>query len=547
MSKELLNLLLTSPTENEVLEFKEAKNQYSRDKLGQYFSALSNEANLKNADCAWLLFGVRNDKIIVGTSISEERINEYKREIADNTSPTLSFIEIYRIKTPDGDVLMLQIPPAPRGMPVNWKGHYYARNGESLAALDIRKIERIRNQDIQTDWSKWIVEEANLDDLEPLAIQKAKEQYQAKNPHLKDEIAQWDDLTFLNKAKICINGKITRTAILLLGKSVSEHYISPASSKISWILKDRDNIEKDYQHFTCPLIIEVENVYSKIRNLKYRYINNSSLFPDEVDQYDPYIIREALNNCIAHQDYTIGGKINVVEYEDGILVFVNSGSFIPGNIENVINADAPENEYRNQFLANAMVTLNMIDTIGSGIRKMFVIQKEKYFPLPDYDLSNNKVKVIITGKVLDENYAKKLVELPNLTLHEIIMLDKVAKNKHLTNYEIEELKDKQLIEGRKPSFHISSKVANVTGDKAEYIKQRGIDDEYCKKIIIDYLKEFGEGRRSDFEEVLLKKLPDVLDHKQKKNKIKNNLQMLKKNGVIDINGKIWKMSKSIKN
>ena len=122
---------------------------------------------------------------------------------------------------------------------------------------------------------------------------------------------------------------------LLLGKNESEHFISPAIAQITWILKDRDNMEKDYQHFSCPFLLNVEEVYKKIRNLKYRYIANNSLFPEEVDRYDPYVIREILNNCIAHQDYTLRGRINVVEYEDDKLIFVNMGDFIPKNIESL--------------------------------------------------------------------------------------------------------------------------------------------------------------------------------------------------------------------
>ncbi len=539
----LIHKLLASETETEVLEFKEAKNQFDKDKLGKYFSALSNEANLIGQQCAYLVFGVANSKVIIGTNISDTQINNYKQEIANNTSPNINFIKVHREKTKKGNILIFEIPPAPQGIPIAWKGHYYARNGESLTALNIEKVERIRNQTLTTDWSAKIVEEATIEDLLPEAIKTARIQFVKKNPHLEEEFKEWEDHTFLNKAKLTIKGKITRAAILLLGKPEAEHFISPATAKISWILKDKDNIEKDYEHFSCPLLLEVEHVKSKIRNLKYRYIKDGTLFPDEVDQYDPYIIREALNNCIAHQDYTLGGKINIVEREDGILIFSNAGSFIPKNIESVIEADAPENFYRNPFLATAMVNLNMIDTIGSGIKKMFVIQKNKYFPLPDYDFSNEKIKVQITGKVVDVNYARKLAEISSLTLPEIIALDKVAKHKSLTDDEIKVLKAKNLIEGRKPNYHISSSVASATGEKADYIKQRGIDDSYCQKIILDYLKKFKKGRKSDFEKILLDKLPDILDIEQKKNKVKNNLQTLRKRGKIVPEGKVWKMSK----
>lgn len=533
--EELLHQLLSSTTETEVLEFKEAKNQFDRNKLGKYFSALSNEANLKGKACAWMLFGIRDNKSVSGTNITDSQINEYKREIANHTSPTLSFIEIYRQNTPEGDVLLLKIPPAPRGMPVDWKGHYYARDGESLTGLDIRKIEQIRNQGIQFDWSAQIAEGASINDLSEAAIQYARHQFTLKNPKLESQIKQWDNQTFLNKAKIAIQGQITNTAILLLGKPESEHYINPASAKISWILKDRDGFEKDYQHFSCPLLLMVEEVHAKIRNLKYRYLKAGTLFPEEVDQFDPYIIREALNNCIAHQDYTLGGKINVIENEDGVLIFTNSGSFIPRSIEAVIDADAPENQYRNPFLANAMVSLNMIDTIGSGIKKMFVIQKNKFFPLPEYDFSNHSVKVQITGKVVDMNYARKLSQLPDLSLRDIILLDKVAKMKPISDTEARELRTRGFIEGRKPNFYISSHIAGATEDKASYIKQRGFKDEHYKKMIIEFLNKYGKASKAEIDKLLLDILPAVLDEKQKSNKIRNIVYSMSKKDKTIIN------------
>lgn len=532
---DLLNKLLAFNTETEVLEYKKAEWQFDKGKLGKYFSALSNEANLNNLRSAYILFGIDNNKTITGTKISDKQLNEYKQEIANNTSPSINFRKAERITTEKGDVVILEIPAAPQGMPVSWKNHYYARDGESLSGLSIEKIERIRNQQKEDDWSKYIIGEATINDLDKQAILIAREQYAEKNSSRKKDILQWDNKTFLNKAKITIKGKITRTAILLLGKPETDHYLNPGTSKITWILRDRDGIEKDYQHFFCPLLLEVNKVHSKIRNLKYRYLQEGSLFPDEVDQFEPYIIREALNNCIAHQDYRLGGKINVVEREDGILTFANVGSFIPGSVEKVITADAPEELYRNPFLANAMVNLNMIDTTGSGIKKMFVIQKNKFFPLPEYNLSNNKVSVSITGKVLDVNYARKLASMPELSLSEIILLDKVQKQKILNQNEIKELKIKGLIEGRKPNFHISAKVANVTDEKAKYIRQRGFKDNHYKSMIIEFIAKYGKATKKDIDNLIIDILPDVLDNNQKKNKLRNIVYAMSKRDKTIIN------------
>lgn len=541
--EEILNSLLNLTTESEVVEFKEANNRYDKDKLGRYFSALANEANLQGLKHAWFVMGVKDDKSIVGTSISEKEVNEYKLEISNSTSPKCTYINVHRILKDGKTVLMFEIPSAPTGQPIAWKGHWYGRDGESLGALNQVELDIIRAQSNQIDWSAIVIEEASIEDLSEEAIAFARIQYKEKNPRLRDEVDNWSNEVFLDKAKVTIKGKITNTAILLLGKAESEHFINPATARITWILKDKENIEKDYEHFYNPFILDVKDVSAKIRNLKYRYIKSDSLFPEEVDQYDPYIIREALNNCIAHQDYTLGGKIIVVENEDGFLTFTNSGKFIPVSVEEVVTSESPEPRYRNTFLVGAMVNFNMIDTIGSGIKRMYNIQRKKFFPLPEYDLSTNKVKVTIYGKVVDVNYARKVAEMPSLSLEDIIILDKVAKQKSISDEQARILKAKKLIEGRKPNYHISSNVASITGEKAGYMKQRGIDDKYCQKMILDYLNKFKQGTKKDFDELLLDKLPDVLDEKQKRNKVKNNLQALRKLKKIVPIENIWKLSK----
>jgi len=499
---------------------------------------LSNEANLKSKTSAWLIFGLADNKDVVGTTYRENRIDldSLKSEIAQKTTTNISFIEIYEAERNGKRIILFEIPLAPQGIPIGWEGHFYARDGETLTPLGINKIEKIRNQKKQQDWSIEICYGTNIGDLDLKAIKKAKQGFTRKHPRIsKKEVQRWSVTTFLNKAGLTINGQITRSAIILLGKSESEHFISPGTAKVSWILKDQEGVEKDYEHFTCPLILSVTDVYKKIRNLRYRYISDHSLFPDEIDRYDPVTIREALNNAIVHQDYEMGGKVNIIENDEGSLIFSNLGLFIPKTIENVIETNSPSEYYRNKFLADAMVRVNMIDTIGSGIRKMFISQKNKFFPLPEYDLSNNRVKVTIIGKVLDVQYARKLAQIPSLDLKTIMALDKVQKRKTLTNVEAKELRMRNLIEGRNPNIYISSRVAIETGEKSEYIKMRGFMDDHYKKMILEYLDKYKKASKEDIEKLILDILPKILDEKQKKNKVKNIVYAMSRKDKTIIN------------
>ena len=538
--KKILDDLRALPKETEWFDFKEAKNSFDFGKLGKFFSALSNEANLKGKECGWLIFGVKDrDREIVGTQYRSDKskLDSLKSEVANHTTNRITFMEIHELLLSEGRIIMFQIPAAPKGIPTAWQGHYYGREGESINALSLQEIELIRNQVKQDDWSAQICSEATIENLDSEAISKARKEYKQKYPQKADEVDGWDDLTFLNKAKVTIEGGITRTAVILLGKEESEHFISPSVAKLTWILKDSNNIEKDYEHFGPPFILNNGRVFTKIRNLKYRYLPDETLFPTEINQYDPWVIREALHNCIAHQDYELGGKINILENPDE-LIFDNVGSFIPGNVETVITQDSPPEIYRNSFLAQAMVNLNMIDTIGGGIKKMFKTQMQRFFPLPDYDLTQPaRVIVKIPGSVLNENYTKLLIKNAEMDLFTVMLLDKVQKRIRLSKDEHTFLKSKKLVEGRYPNLFVSSQIAAITEEKAKYIKYRAFDDQHYKDMIIAFVKRYGSASRKDIDELLFKHLSPALHERQKRNKIRNLLYaMSKKDKSIENKG-----------
>ena len=373
------------------------------------------------------------------------------------------------------------------------------------------------------------------------AINKARFEFRKKNPDIADEIAQWSDDTFLNKARLTINGKITNATIILLGKTESTQFLLPNIAQMTWILKDGDGLEVDYKHFFPPFLISVDKLLSQIRNITFRYMPDNTLFPDEVMKYDNYVIREALHNCIAHQDYSLRERINIIETPDSLL-FSNGGAFIPKTIENVIEKDAPQRYYRNSFLCTAMVNLNMIDTIGSGIKRMFVNRRKRFFPMPDYTITENEVSVTIYGKVINEKYVRLLKQDPNLTLSHIIALDKVQKQLPITDTEAKLLKSRKLIDGRKGKYFLSEVVASETGDMAEYVQNKAFNRKYYTDLAYELIKkQNSKGTfRREIESLLLPKLSKILNDEQKQNYIRNLLhQMVVNKKIISENRRYY--------
>ena len=542
----ILDELLLKP-ENECVEFKRAQNNFDIDNLGKYFSALGNEATLKNKQYSRIIFGVddKTHKLSNTNFYKDNNFNKVKKQISDNTTDNITFIEIYEVIKDGNRVVMFQVPAA-SGTPINWKGFSYGRNGESIAPLAPNKIEQIKAT-ASYDWSRQILENATIDNLDEHAIKIAREQFKIKHKgkSIADEIDKLSDIDFLNKAKLTLDNKITMACMLLLGKYDDDYLMDEYTPKMTWMLYDEFNVI-DYEHFGIPFIVNVEKLKNKIRNLRYRYmVNDNTLFPNEVDQYDNYILRELIHNCIVHQNYRLHGRINVMEYKDKLTI-TNEGNFIPGNIETVLKDDFSSPYYRNQFLANAMVNLNMIDTVGSGIRRIYDIQKEKFFPMPDYDLSEyNRVKVTLYGKIIDEKYSKILFEKTNLDIKDVMLLDRVQKGYEISKEQSDYLRKDSLIEGRYPNIYISSDIAKITGNKEEYVYNSGLENEFYKELIIKYLNEYGQASRKEIIALLSDKLPKSLNDKNKVSRVRYLLDVLKKEDKIyndaTHGGSCWKL------
>jgi ATP-dependent DNA helicase RecG len=527
----LLDRLRAEPRESEWLEFK--TNRYEPQAIGEYLSALANSACLLGKPRGYLVFGIEDGMhAVVGTSFDPQVETGHGNQLlplwlALGLKPKLGF-DMHTCQYHGQRVVVFEMHPA-FDRPVEFYGKAFVRNGTSKTALAGYPDKERAIWSRRVDWSAQVCEQATLADLDPLAIAEARRQFAEKNKTKPDrlaELAAWDDATFLNKAKLTVRGAITHAALLLLGREESTSLLAPAVARISWILKNERNEELDYEHFGPPLLLNVNKLLARIRNLTVRELPDGTLFPVELTQYDPWVIREALHNCIAHQDYGLRGRVQVVETPHALLL-TNVGGFLPGRVEAVIDQDAPLEIYRNPYLAEAMVSLNMIDTQGGGIKRMFQAQRRRFFPLPDYDLSQpERVMVTLRGRILDVRYTRLLMAQGELDLGTIMLLDKVQKGQRIDADDAKRLKTAKLVEGRYPNVLVAGSVAAITGDKAQHIRNRGFDNRYYRDLIVDLVREHQPVSREDIDKLLLSKLPEVLSADQKASKVHNLLTSL---------------------
>lgn len=534
--QELTRKILAN-AETEIVEYKAAKRGFGFDNLGRYFSALSNEANLRNAECGWLFFGVTDDRQICGTSYRQEEssrssgLQKLKHEISQKTNAGMTFEEIYEYHLEGKRVIAFQIPAGTFATPTTWEGIPWSRENESLVQMPQFKLEAIYGQS-RPDWSRQVAYEAVRSDLDDEAVTFACKKYVEKFSDNQPAIAELSEEDLLNKMGLTIHGHITNAALVLLGKPESVVFLGGIEPRITWTLYSSRGDTVAYEHFEPPFILQVDKVLGKIRNEKYRFFDkDNTLFPTEARRYTPEVIRELLHNAIAHQDYRLSGKINVLEYEER-LVFKNEGSFIPGSIEAAIQSGYKPPYYRNPLLANAMSKTGMIDQNAIGIRNVFDIQRTRLLPMPTYDLTvPNRVSVTIYGEVLNEAYTRLLAAEPSLDLGAVLLLDMVQKGQPISKAQAKMLRERGLVEGRYPKLLISSKVAAVIGSHEEYVRAKGLDSSVCKELIVKLL-DTKACSRAEILSAIDHALPEGMTKEQKAKHVSYLLQQLRKEGKI---------------
>ena len=542
-------LLREYPQENarcEWKEFKNLKNSFCGDEKNDVISYVSAIANMDGGD---LVIGVHDKTLeIVGTdtyNYDKQKAILRLTERCVNLSTEDLYIDEFITDDTNRKVWVIHIPKHLPKRPVFAHNKAWQRIEDSLVEMTTERMSAILDEPIfsETDWSAQIVSDATIDDLDEVAIAKARMMFKKVHSRIPEaEVNAWTVETFLSKCGIMKNGGITRAAIILLGKYESAFKLRPAVVQVTWTRRDEKQDVVDYEHFTVPFILTVDEILSKIENLTMREMPGGTLFPDTMKQYDDYTIREALHNCIAHQDYTMQQRINFVE-NPTYLYYSNAGSFIPGTLENALTNEEPQAYFRNECLCRAMVDFNMIDTVSRGIKKMFNEQWRRHFPMPDYeiDAKNRKVSVRIYGNEINKQYTNLLKTNDSLTLWDCISLDAVQKGRTIHEDVAQNLLNRGLIEGEAPNYTISLGIAKATNQLQGYTKQKGLDKEKMKQMILQYLKNAGTdgAKRDSIYEYIKDVMPQVKTHEQQLRLLGDILSALSVDKLIYAKGRIW--------
>ena len=467
-----------------------------------------------NAGGGRLVFGMtdKHPHEVCGTTLYKDGLGDLNSRIRKEIGVSTTIYELFEDETnKTGRVVVIEIPPRPLGHIFKFEDVPLTRVGEDLQAMSEQELRSILEEQ-EPDFSSKICEQATYADIDEEAVEILKRKYAAKqgNP----SFLSLPTSQVLSDLKLTNNDKITFAALILVGKVDSLSRFLPQAKIILEYRKTESVPSYDHrEEYTEPFFKMSDGLWHDI-NLRNGKIDvQDGLYIFNIPFFNESVIREAINNAVAHRDYHQMGEITICQYQ-AKMVIKNPGGFPYGvDVDNILRAPSTP---RNRLLADILSKTGIVERSGQGVDKIFRITLSEGKEAPNYSYSDNfHVELHLSAKIADPAFAKfinaeqrELPEEERLSVFEVIALNNIREGNHKKEEAeyIKSLLDRGMIEkrGRTRGTHyvLSKEYYEFSGKAGEYTQRARWNDSQSLQMILAHFTSFPQAKMRDFEMML---------------------------------------------
>lgn len=511
--------LLRLKEKEDKVEYKEAKNTYSfeggkttdyrkrRKCVIGYIVALANEGGGK------LIFGVKETSqknIVVGTNFRKGEEGGLEQEIYNKLKIRVKVESLFNDQ--GKRVLVFNIPSRPVGKVFTFEDIPLMRVGDRLERMS-DKVYFDALQEQEPDFSALPCNGLTMGELSQLALDKMKKAYSRKQKN--ENFLTLPNKQILIDLDLLENNKLNYAALILLGKPESvKKYLPQANLCLEYRSKFGQIVFDKREIFTGGYFVENYLLWNAIdgRNGSFPVQEGSYIF--DIPYFNQEVIREAINNAVAHRDYRLNSEIVIRQYPS-TLEITNPGGFPKGvTLSNLLTTNSTP---RNRRLAEVLSKTGMVERSGQGIDKIYYQCLSEAKGRPDYSKSDNyQVELHLPGLVKDKAFALFINKIQQektnedrLSVLEILELEKIRcgeDKKKLEKEVVQKLVSKGYVEkiGRTSSlrYRLSREYFEFVNKKGEYTADSPLNDTQVGLLISKHLDDFGEAKMRDFIQLL---------------------------------------------
>ena len=470
-----------------------------------YVTALCNEGG------GSLVIGMHDDypHAVIGTTQNEGSIGELESKIYNDT---FIRVDIYELYEDEKRVLVIDVPARPAGRVFKFEDVPLMRVGEELKPMSDEVHLKIM-QEQEPDFSEQFCEGLSIDDLDSEAVSILKAKYARKQKNLSFE--SLSDEQALSDLHLIVGTKVTNAALILLGKEEVIQQRLPQSKVMLEYRTSESQIHFNHRDsFAEPFYIMIDKLWNAInaRNGSIP-IREGAYQSNSIPLFNEDVIREAINNAIAHRNYKMTSETVIKQYPN-MMEIVSSGGFPYGvTLENLLTVPSTP---RNRLLADVLAKTGIVERSGQGIDKIFLNTLSEGKLPPDYSKSDVfYVSLLLSAQIEDAAFAQFIMNIQDLlddanrlTAFDVITLNdiRIQKDKKLLDKNIvAKLLKGGYIESRGKTsgvYYILSKdYFELAGNIVEYSKKSDWDINQAFSMVTMYLNKHHKAKMGEFEKL----------------------------------------------
>ncbi|MDD3925573.1 MAG: ATP-binding protein [bacterium] len=473
--------------EGEHFEFKEAKNHFSPDDLARYCCALANEGGGR------IIFGVTNKRPrrVVGTQIFSQP-EDARRKLTEQIPLRIDVLEIPH---PDGRVLAFSVASRPVGIPVKYKGIYWAREADRLVPISENRLRMIFAESGH-DFSADICQGASLSDLDPLAIDDFRRRWIDRSGNAN--LVKLTHEQLLRDAEVLLDEGLTYAALILFGtRQTLGRYLAQAEVIFEYRSSEAPGPAQQREEYRQGFFSFYDDLWETInlRNDKQHY--QEGLFIRDIPTFEERSVREAILNAVSHRNYQLGGSVFVRQYARRLVLESPGGLPVGITTENILDRQSP----RNRRIADVFAKCGLVERSGQGMNLMFEQSIKHGKDLPDFTRTDDyNVVLTLYGQVNDSMFVRFLERISQEQLaafdtHDFLVLDLVHREEEIQpvfSARLRRLAGLGILEkigrGRGIRYILSRRFYDMAGMKGVYTRRKGLDRETNKALLLKHLR-----------------------------------------------------------
>ena len=368
-----------------------------------------------NTDGGVIYIGIDNAGNAVGIDNVDENYTRITNGIRDAIMPDVTMFVKYTIQ--ENRVVRITVGEG------SYKPYYLKAKGLKPSGVYVR--QGTSSVSASSEQIRAMIKESDGDDFETmrsmeqeLTFVNAKKAFARYNVEFSD--LKYRALGITDEA----DGLYSNLALIISDQCAH-------TTKVA-VFADKDNtVFRDSKEFCGSVFAQLDNTYAYLSLCNKTAATFRGLTRIEKSDYPEEALREALLNALVHRDYSFSGSV-IINVNDKEMEFVSIGGLLPGLSPEDIRSGI--SQPRNKKLADIFHRLRLIESYGTGIRKIYKLYAD-CSEQPRIEVTPNTFKIILPNM----NQAEEMGIVNGISVQMQRILDYIDENGQITDIEIQEL------------------------------------------------------------------------------------------------------------